>query len=64
MNIIIIAFYLNYRKKIEKPKQDNKKKRKYVCSTCKKDFVDERALLWHERLHKNERPYVCDVSFL
>ncbi|CAH2098849.1 unnamed protein product [Euphydryas editha] len=42
-------------------KESMKKKRKYTCSTCGKDFVDERALLWHERLHTNERPYVCDV---
>ncbi|XP_046974258.1 zinc finger protein 484-like isoform X1 [Vanessa cardui] len=41
--------------------EGSKKKRKYTCPTCGRDFVDERALLWHERLHTNERPYVCDV---
>ncbi|XP_032524556.2 zinc finger protein 354C-like isoform X1 [Danaus plexippus] len=44
-----------------KVKQETKKKRKYTCPTCNRDFVDERALLWHERLHTNERPYVCEV---
>lgn len=41
--------------------ESTKKKPKYTCPTCGKDFVDERALLWHKRLHTNERPYVCDV---
>ncbi|XP_023954547.1 zinc finger protein 121 [Bicyclus anynana] len=35
--------------------------RAHTCAACGKHFVDERALLWHERLHTNERPYVCDV---
>ncbi|CAH2242559.1 jg8131 [Pararge aegeria aegeria] len=46
-----------------KPKAEitKKRKRKFTCGTCGRDFVDERALLWHGRLHTNERPYSCDV---
>nr|XP_034837559.1 zinc finger protein 287-like isoform X2 [Maniola hyperantus] len=47
--------------KISKPEPPKKKKRNFTCATCGRDFVDERALLWHERLHTNERPYACDV---
>ncbi|KAJ8707975.1 hypothetical protein PYW08_010341 [Mythimna loreyi] len=41
----------------EKPKPVTKR---CMCSTCGKHFVDERALLWHQRLHNNERPYICN----
>ncbi|CAH0697745.1 unnamed protein product [Spodoptera exigua] len=34
-------------------------KARCMCSTCGRHFVDERALLWHQRLHNNERPYPC-----
>ncbi|XP_075987976.1 zinc finger protein 711-like [Anticarsia gemmatalis] len=36
-------------------------KQKCMCPTCGRYFVDERALLWHQRLHNNERPYICEV---
>ncbi|XP_026743429.1 zinc finger protein 684-like [Trichoplusia ni] len=44
----------------EAQKQEVNKK-KCMCSTCGRDFVDERSLMWHQRLHNNERPYNCDV---
>lgn len=43
------------------PSRDMNRRPRVVCSTCGKDFVDQRALLWHQRLHTNERPYVCHV---
>ncbi|CAG9132968.1 unnamed protein product [Plutella xylostella] len=33
----------------------------FVCQTCNRSFVDARALLWHQRLHNNERPYPCGI---
>ncbi|KPJ17566.1 Myoneurin [Papilio machaon] len=39
----------------------NVSKKKFSCATCQRDFVDDRSLMWHQRLHTNERPYVCDV---
>ncbi|CAH2061940.1 unnamed protein product, partial [Iphiclides podalirius] len=47
-----------------KTKEDEekvKKSKKFCCGTCERNFVDERSLMWHQRLHTNERPYVCDV---
>ncbi|KAJ2953408.1 hypothetical protein O0L34_g999 [Tuta absoluta] len=35
-------------------------KKRTICPTCGKDFVDERSLMWHSMLHTNERPYTCD----
>ncbi|KOB74478.1 Zinc finger protein 2-like protein, partial [Operophtera brumata] len=31
-----------------------------ICGVCGKSFVDERSLLWHQRLHDNDRPFVCN----
>ncbi|XP_050680145.1 gastrula zinc finger protein xFG20-1-like [Leptidea sinapis] len=39
-----------------KQKKDGRRK-KFVCTKCDNSFVDERTLLWHSRLHTNERPY-------
>ncbi|XP_030032086.2 zinc finger protein 2 homolog [Manduca sexta] len=40
------------------PKQDSKPR--CTCTLCGHSFVDQRALMWHQRLHNNERPYSCD----
>ncbi|XP_059047946.1 histone-lysine N-methyltransferase PRDM9-like [Achroia grisella] len=34
---------------------------KFTCETCGRNFLGERALMWHNRLHTNERPFKCDV---
>ncbi|XP_072933962.1 uncharacterized protein [Epargyreus clarus] len=48
--------------KTDQPKEKSgPKKRRYTCKQCSHSFVDERALMWHERLHNDERPYTCDV---
>lgn len=44
----------------DKSKADPSKPR-CACDTCGRSFVDQRTLMWHQRLHSNERPYVCDV---
>ncbi|XP_026764916.2 zinc finger protein 57-like isoform X2 [Galleria mellonella] len=43
--------------KVEKTPVDTK----FTCETCGRNFLGERALLWHNRLHTNERPFKCDV---
>ncbi|KAJ0170466.1 hypothetical protein K1T71_013837 [Dendrolimus kikuchii] len=43
------------------PTRDPNRRPRKVCATCGKDFVDQRALLWHQRLHTNERPYTCNI---
>ncbi|CAB3247168.1 unnamed protein product [Arctia plantaginis] len=48
--------------KKDKPDPTQKEnKEKCMCPTCERYFVDERALMWHQRLHNNERPYSCEV---
>ncbi|XP_068624471.1 zinc finger protein 547-like [Battus philenor] len=37
------------------------KRSKFSCGTCNREFVDDRSLMWHQRLHSNERPYICNV---
>ncbi|KAL4706110.1 hypothetical protein ACJJTC_012909 [Scirpophaga incertulas] len=39
----------------DKPKQD------FTCTVCGKNFLGQRALNWHGRLHTNERPFECEV---
>lgn len=46
-------------KKDKVPPAEKAGKTRCMCSTCGRHFVDERALLWHQRLHNNERPYPC-----
>ncbi|KAL0810505.1 hypothetical protein ABMA28_010627 [Loxostege sticticalis] len=33
----------------------------YTCELCGRGFRGARALLWHGRLHTNERPFKCDT---
>ncbi|GBP47630.1 Zinc finger protein [Eumeta japonica] len=40
---------------------DAKKGKESYCEQCNRGFVDARALMWHKRLHNNEKPYICDV---
>ncbi|KAM3968916.1 uncharacterized protein ACR2FA_002119 [Aphomia sociella] len=42
---------------VEKSPMDTK----LTCETCGRNFLGERALMWHNRLHTNERPFKCDV---
>ncbi|XP_013199211.1 zinc finger protein 236 [Amyelois transitella] len=35
--------------------------RRFTCETCGRSFLGERALMWHNRLHTNERPYTCET---
>ncbi|CAG5059884.1 unnamed protein product [Parnassius apollo] len=48
-------------KEAEKREEIGQKNKKFSCGTCERNFVNERSLMWHQRLHTNERPYVCDV---
>ncbi|XP_045507792.1 zinc finger protein 672-like [Colias croceus] len=59
MHIKKHEMHMNKNEIQEKPKKASK--RKHTCTQCNKDFVDERSLLWHNRLHTNERPYPCKV---
>ncbi|XP_053620543.1 zinc finger protein 2-like [Plodia interpunctella] len=34
--------------------------KRFTCETCGRNFLGERALVWHKRLHTNERPYTCE----
>lgn len=43
------------------PRKEANAKQKCMCPTCGRYFVDDRALMWHQRLHNNERPYQCDI---
>ncbi|XP_063630713.1 myoneurin-like [Cydia splendana] len=43
----------------EKPPK--KKDKRFHCDLCGGNFVDERALMWHTRLHTNERPHICEI---
>ncbi|KAI5633442.1 hypothetical protein NE865_13850 [Phthorimaea operculella] len=48
-------------KEAPRKKDSSSGKRRTICATCGKDFVDERSLMWHSMLHTNERPYTCDT---
>ncbi|KAM4524947.1 uncharacterized protein PAE49_001055 isoform 2-T2 [Odontesthes bonariensis] len=39
----------------------NSAEKSFSCSECGKQFVDERSLTSHMRVHKRERPFACDV---
>ncbi|VVD01022.1 unnamed protein product [Leptidea sinapis] len=54
------CFYCGRMLSLLKQKKDGRRK-KFVCTKCDNSFVDERTLLWHSRLHTNERPYPCNI---
>ncbi|XP_018407340.1 PREDICTED: zinc finger protein 845-like [Cyphomyrmex costatus] len=33
----------------------------YVCKTCKKEFKNKTTFYTHERIHKSEKPYQCEL---
>jgi uncharacterized Zn-finger protein len=35
--------------------------KRYICTTCGKQFAYSSGLRYHRRLHKTDRPYKCHV---
>ncbi|XP_063835501.1 zinc finger protein 260-like [Ostrinia nubilalis] len=48
-------------KKLIAANEAEAKNKDYTCELCGRGFLGQRALLWHSRLHTNERPFTCDT---
>ncbi|CAG9790046.1 unnamed protein product [Diatraea saccharalis] len=47
------------KQKLEKQMAEQKQSKEFTCEVCGRTILSERALLWHRRLHTNERPFTC-----
>ncbi|XP_048005479.1 zinc finger protein 667-like isoform X2 [Leguminivora glycinivorella] len=62
-HVIAEHSYKSVKRKIEGKQSPPKKKDKYVCSTCRRNFVTSTDLMVHETCHNKSICYGCNQKF-